>query len=157
MSEPEIARRCSSCGASIRVRAFFCPQCGTEVKPKSDQAAITQDDEVGSDPPTPEMLAETVDLSIGKQSSEQAATAPISAAVPLPPTQPLRQESDPSKRIVKTPREGPVDAHGVERWVQISTAVLDEASYDPSLRFVLVAALLFFLFVVIVIMSELIT
>jgi len=35
--------------------------------------------------------------------------------------------------------------------------VIDEAAYDPSLRFVLVAAVLFILFLVILIVSELIT
>ncbi len=49
------------------------------------------------------------------------------------------------------------DAHVVERLRQISTAVLDEASYDPSSRFVLVAAVLFVLFLVLLIVSELIT
>ena len=28
MTEPEIARRCPTCGASIREVALFCPQCG---------------------------------------------------------------------------------------------------------------------------------
>ena len=46
---------------------------------------------------------------------------------------------------------------GVEKLRQISTIVIDEAAYDPSLRFVLVAAVLFILFLVILIVSELIT
>lgn len=49
------------------------------------------------------------------------------------------------------------DISGVEKWRQISTTVIDEAAYDPSLRFVLVAAILFILFLVILILSELIT
>ena len=28
MSEPEIARRCTACGVTVRERAMFCPQCG---------------------------------------------------------------------------------------------------------------------------------
>jgi hypothetical protein len=28
MSEPEIARRCTNCGAAVRGQAKFCPQCG---------------------------------------------------------------------------------------------------------------------------------
>jgi hypothetical protein len=38
----------------------------------------------------------------------------------------------------------------------MSTAVIDEAAYDPSLRFVLVAAALFVLFLLLLLMSELI-
>jgi hypothetical protein len=32
MSQPEISRRCLSCGASVRAGARFCPQCGAAVK-----------------------------------------------------------------------------------------------------------------------------
>ena len=31
MSEPEIARRCVACGAAVRGRAKFCPQCGSDM------------------------------------------------------------------------------------------------------------------------------
>ena len=94
MAEPEIARRCSACGVTLRDRALFCPQCGEEV--------------------------------------------PVS----------------PANTATQNPDE---EISGVEKWRQISTTVIDEAAYDPSLRFVLVAALLFILFLVILIMSELIT
>jgi hypothetical protein len=40
MPEPEIARRCPTCGASIRELAFFCPQCGNALPPKSGQPQI---------------------------------------------------------------------------------------------------------------------
>ena len=29
--EPEIARRCVACGAAVRGRAKFCPQCGSDM------------------------------------------------------------------------------------------------------------------------------
>ena len=45
----------------------------------------------------------------------------------------------------------------VEKFRQMSTAVIDEAAYDPSLRFVLVAAVLFVLFLLLLLLSELIT
>lgn len=44
----------------------------------------------------------------------------------------------------------------VEKFRQISGAMIDEASYDPSLRFVLVAAVLFVLFIFLLLLSELI-
>jgi hypothetical protein len=40
---------------------------------------------------------------------------------------------------------------------KISSVVLDEAGYDPSLRFVLVAAILFILFLVIMLLNRFIT
>ncbi len=44
----------------------------------------------------------------------------------------------------------------VEKFRQMSTAVIDEAAYDPSLRFVLVAVVLFVLFLLLLLLSELI-
>jgi hypothetical protein len=40
---------------------------------------------------------------------------------------------------------------------KMSSVVLDEAAYDPSLRFVLVAAILFIIFLVIVLLNKFIT
>ncbi len=45
----------------------------------------------------------------------------------------------------------------VQKVRKISGVVIDEAGYDPSLRFVLVAAVLFVLFLVIVLLNKFIT
>jgi len=45
----------------------------------------------------------------------------------------------------------------VQKMRQISNVVLDEAGYDPSLRFVLVAAALFLLFLLVLLLNKLIT
>ncbi len=42
----------------------------------------------------------------------------------------------------------------VEKLRKASTVVIDEAAYDPSLRFILIAALLFLMFVVIMVLSK---
>jgi hypothetical protein len=44
----------------------------------------------------------------------------------------------------------------VETFRQLSSAVIDEATYDPSLRFLLIAAVLFVLFLFLLVLSELI-
>jgi hypothetical protein len=44
----------------------------------------------------------------------------------------------------------------VQKFREISSVVIDEAGYDPSLRFVLVAAVLFVLFVLIVLLNKVI-
>ncbi|MDQ3666640.1 MAG: hypothetical protein M3410_08700 [Acidobacteriota bacterium] len=56
------------------------------------------------------------------------------------------------------PREviGEDGLNRVEKFRQISSAVIDEAAYDPSLRFVLVAVGLFVLFILLLLLSELI-
>ena len=42
----------------------------------------------------------------------------------------------------------------VEKIRHVSSVVIDQAAYDPSLRFLLVAAVLFLLFIVLVIVSK---
>jgi len=44
----------------------------------------------------------------------------------------------------------------VEKLRHVSSVVIDQAAYDPSLRFLLVAAAMFLLFLVLLIMSKVI-
>jgi len=44
----------------------------------------------------------------------------------------------------------------VEKLRHVSSVVIDQAAYDPSLRFLLVAAAMFLLFLVLLIMSKII-
>ena len=101
MSEPEIARRCTSCGVSVREHAMFCPQCGN---------------------PIPE--------------------APVTIVDQAPPPQPARHHDGVKARV--------------EKLRHVSSVVIDQASYDPSLRFLLVAAAFFILFLVLLILSKVI-
>lgn len=110
MSEPEIARRCSSCGASVRQRAMFCPQCGH---------------------PIPH------------------AEAPVTTATPLIPE--TIMETAPAPQVHEDRVRG-----RVEKLRKVSSVVIDQAAYDPSLRFLLVAAVLFLLFLVLLILSKVI-
>lgn len=63
--EPEIARRCKSCGAAIRPRSAFCPQCGISVaedgakaSPASASLAATESSQAR--PADSALLAETM-------------------------------------------------------------------------------------------------
>lgn len=47
--------------------------------------------------------------------------------------------------------------HRVQKLRDASNVVFEEASYDPSLRFVLVAAFLFVVFLIILLLSKVIT
>ena len=113
MSEPEIARRCSSCGASVRQRAMFCPQCGNPI-PEAQAPAVT----TATTPLIPETVIE---------------------AAPAPPVHDERVRGGRVKKLRK-----------------VSSVVIDQAAYDPSLRFLLVAAVLFLLFLVLLILSKVI-
>ncbi|HEU4509814.1 MAG TPA: zinc-ribbon domain-containing protein [Pyrinomonadaceae bacterium] len=113
MSEPEIARRCSACGVSVRHRASFCPQCGNPI--------------AGAAPDIHDTIAEP-------------APAPVVAPV-VAPTEPLRHEGEGVRGRV-------------EKLRKVSSVVIDQAAYDPSLRFLLVAAVLFVMFIVLLILSK---
>jgi predicted RNA-binding Zn-ribbon protein involved in translation (DUF1610 family) len=78
MSEIEIDRRCSACGASVRHTAAYCPQCGQNVRER------------------------------------------------------------------------------VEKIRHVSSVMIDQAAYDPSLRFLLVAGALFVVFLLLLILSKVI-
>ena len=113
MSEPEIARRCTACGVSVRERAAFCPQCGNPIT----QAATVTD--------TPFDVAPTQALD----------------SLPHPPAHRVHEDGVLAK---------------VERFRKVSSVMIDQAAYDPSLRFLLVAFVLFVLFLVLLILSKVI-
>lgn len=161
MPELEISRRCSSCGASIRDKAFFCPQCGRQLqKGSEDETAALHD--------THDIVRDVTltEADFQAQPQPQPKTPPIVVAPfpqPAPPTKPKKQQSQRAKGEAGTRIQRATDkARGVEENVaqrvqkfrEISSVVIDEAGYDPSLRFVLVAAILFLLFLLIVILNR---
>ena len=111
MPEPEIARRCPSCGVSLRQRAMYCPQCG---------------EHIGESEPI-----------------ETSQTAPTQALHSV-------THSSALTGVASNVRER------VDKIKHVSTVMIDQAAYDPSFRFLLVAAVIFVLFLVIVILSKVI-
>ncbi len=193
MSEPEISRRCRSCGASIREQAFFCSQCGKELTKHDsvgEQNPDTQRDAQSAQPSSSPVTAPLVDAPPAEntEGSEgppiEAGKKPVESAKPTEPLKPKSQQAvstaepanrrQPAERPREQPHPGSVRdkiqrattlardvegdvIHRVQKVREISTVVLDEAGYDPSLRFVLVAAVLFILFLVIVLLNKLIS
>jgi predicted RNA-binding Zn-ribbon protein involved in translation (DUF1610 family) len=109
MSEPEIDRRCTACGVTVRQHAMFCPQCGNPI-PQAGATTVTTATETIVDHP--------------------------------PPPQPTRHQDGVKGRV--------------EKLRHVSSVVIDQAAYDPSLRFLLVAAAFFILFLVLLILSKVI-
>jgi hypothetical protein len=64
----------------------------------------------------------------------------------------LHRASEVSRRVTRGVIEEP--AKRVEKIRQVSNVVIEEASYDPSLRFVLVALGLFVIFIVLLVLSK---
>jgi len=191
MTEPQIARRCPQCGASIREVAHFCPQCGKELPARTesspaDVAPPAEENRKDTSPLNePEIAEQDFSETVAIPRPEPAKPAPSfsdTIAIERPAAEP-RPSSDtiaidrsnkprPDDRVER-PRgkvgtqihrvtsaarvvEGDV-VQRVNKVRKISGVVIDEAAYDPSLRFVLVAAVAFVLFLVIVLLNKLIT
>ena len=140
MPDPEIDRRCNVCGAAVRPSALFCPQCGEEVA-KRARVEVKPD-------PTPT-----------KPAPDFSETQPLITRTDLSPTQPLSTVlTEPRTDTTRKPNrplpkeDAPLGRVGRIR--KASSVVIDQAAYDPSLRFILVAAVLFLLFLVLLIMSK---
>lgn len=141
MSEPEIDRRCTICGAAVRQRAAFCPQCGQpiDLEAKSPERDVV-DNSLTVEIPRSALpdLSETQPIILRQDAAELARTQPLSN-VQIPAS--------------ARPAEGNVKAK-VEKLRRASSVVIDQAAYDPSLRFVLIGALLFIVFLVLLLFSE---
>jgi predicted RNA-binding Zn-ribbon protein involved in translation (DUF1610 family) len=178
MSEPEIARRCPTCGASIREVALFCPQCGNPQPPRQKRAAAEPETtskntaplEGAEDAPpqSPQSMSDTIAI----ERPEEPVTVREEARS-MSDTLVIEKPERPAKPAVSPRVRGAVGAklqrattlargvegdviHRVQKVRQVSTVVLDEAGNDPGLRFVLVAAIVFVLFLVIVLLNKLI-
>ncbi|MDQ6652064.1 MAG: zinc ribbon domain-containing protein [Acidobacteriota bacterium] len=179
MTEPEIARRCPSCGASIRDLASFCPQCGKQLSQQTGTAQPSTS--VVTTPlvdvpavPDPANVADPTRPAVqpGKKPFDTVAENSIDPKLKDPklkdiPNRPQKTTDGRAiagggrarmQRATTLARDVEGDViHRMQKLREISTVVLDEAGYDPSLRFVLVAAFLFVLFLVIVFLNKLIS
>lgn len=159
MFKPEIARRCPVCGASIREAAFFCPQCGEELVQQN----------LEEKPTTSVITTPLVELSPAPDETkpeghrpqpEQAKPRTMEGAAKHPQKTPAGKASvgkvrNKIQRATTLARDVEGDMlHRVQKVRQISSVVLDEAGYDPSLRFLLVAAALFLLFLLILLLNK---
>jgi hypothetical protein len=146
--DPEIDRRCTSCGATVRSRALFCPQCGHAI-PHADPTTDVVDG--GQTVPIPSEAhwdpAETRPLmSLDLSETQPLVAVPTSTPQVAPSPQPI------SPQPTGVARERVLGR--VNKIRKVSSVVIDQAAYDPSLRFLLVAAVLFFLFLFLLIMSK---
>ena len=159
MPEPEISRRCPACGASIRDKAFFCPQCGRQLQQGNENETAALHD-------THDIIRDVTLTEADFQAQPKPKIPPVVVAPPTQPAQPAKPKKQQARRAKgevgariqrATDKARGVEenvAQRVQKFREISSVVIDEAGYDPSLRFVLVAAILFVLFVLIVILNK---
>jgi hypothetical protein len=75
-------------------------------------------------------------------------------AIPESPSDTIIDQAPPPQSPPARHQEGVKGR--VEKLRHVSSVVIDQAAYDPSLRFLLVAAAMFLLFLVLLIMSKVI-
>ncbi len=161
MSNPEISRRCRACGASVRARAAFCPQCGRNLEENNAPSASAEHFAASPPPQQSEAFAhpraESHDLKTleGNTADAEAISANASNAS-------ARKESAAVERSVavrathKTNFVHEDDGRRGrgERPRETSVSRLDDAAADPGLRFVLVALVLFILFLLLLLLNS---
>jgi len=163
MAEPEISHRCLACGAAIRTHAQFCPQCGKPLKKTSSDALPAAkaselqpsgriDRELKTTP-----LAPTQTM-IEPAPQDAASSAESQSAIEAAPEAPhaAQDEKHAKKSRVKQAARGVVQENvrpRVEKLRKASNVVLEEAAIDPSLRFILIAVLIFIVFITLLLLS----
>lgn len=182
--QPEISHRCQSCGAAIREQAIFCPECGhalARAKAASTPSGIEKAPAtVAAESAGVEGSAAALETDKAAAVHDQLPAkadpepAPAKSDGPAEPSHQTAQQ--PSQHTAGKPgtygkardslhRAGSaatnVARHAlddnvkrVEKIRHVSSAMIEEASYDPSLRFVLVALGLFVVFLVLLLLSK---
>ena len=146
----EISHRCPSCGAAVREReALFCPECGKTLKDSSPAPQVSGPSEAVEKAATP--TSEPERPAVSGSAKEEAGTGP-SQRIADKTRETLHRASAVASAAARGVIEQPVKR--VERIREASTHVIEEASYDPSLRFVLVALGLFVVFLILLVLSK---
>ena len=130
---------------------MFCPECGKPL------AGLDKSNR-GEQPPA---ANESVVAASASSSSDQPLTD-ASAKVEKAPSHDREERATARERTRETLQRASQRTRGaiednvkrVEKIHHVSSVVLEEASYDPSLRFVLVALGLFLLFVILLVLSK---
>ena len=163
---PEISLRCSSCGAAVRHPAIFCPECGkpfatsstqpeppaaAEISkaalPTSTDAESAAGREARSEPASFEVAGAANPGTLASKADK-----PVEADSPHGARERTRERLQRASSVARGALEDNVKR--VEKIHHVSTAMIEEASYDPSLRFVLVALGLFVVFIILLVLSK---
>jgi len=156
---PEISHRCASCGASIRdfgERAMFCPECGKSIAAAKESPL--NGGEAQADVSSTVSAAGDVGDSHDEMAPVPAMSHPDKEATKSDSHERhgAREKTRETLHRASTAARGAIEHNvkRVEKVQHVSAVMLEEASSDPSLRFVLVALGLFVLFIILLVLSK---
>jgi hypothetical protein len=146
---------------------MFCPECGKPMAPASNEAKPSVAAEI-SPPTVAPTIAELVAVHETQSTAEPIGPAGPSALAATATANETNKPAEPAvpHRARERAREGLHRASSVARGAiednvkrvekihHVSTAMIEEAHYDSSLRFVLVALGLFVVFIVLLVLSK---
>ncbi|MCU1266537.1 MAG: hypothetical protein JWM21_2855 [Acidobacteria bacterium] len=170
MSQPEIFRRCAHCGASSKPGELFCAQCGQalvteKIEQTGEQNSLTEESdpaapaakqqeqpEAADSKRSPNPILQRSEDGINEDavpSSNKTTAAAVNATVGQNP-------GLASQRVGLAARRGMADRGKPrpDKPRRVSSVVLNEAAYDPGIRFILVVGVLFVLFIVLLLLSK---
>jgi predicted nucleic acid-binding Zn-ribbon protein len=158
---PEISHRCPSCGASVRdfgERAMFCPECGKNLTETSSDKPLEEDSQVVTESAVKSDAGEPVVAPPEEVGTVTAAVTEGDAAKPseVEDRHTARERTRETLHRASTRARGAIEDNvkRVEKIHHVSSVMFEEAHYDPSLRFVLVALALFVVFVILLVLSK---
>ena len=143
---------------------MFCPECG---KPLATAATATEPAPESAKPDSPP-AADAEPDAVQETQMLAASAEPALAAADPETTEPkvdkldesgphgARERTRAGLHRASTAARGAIEDNvkRVEKIHQVSTAMIEEAHYDPSLRFVLVAVGLFVVFIILLVLSK---
>jgi zinc-ribbon domain len=152
---PEISHRCGSCGASIREPAMFCPECGkalNAVEENSPDGAERQADVAAAVSPSGVVNDPADKLAAPDGSPADRETTKSESHERHGAREKTRETLHRASSVARGAIEHNVQR--VKKVEHVSAVMLEEASTDPSLRFVLVALGLFLVFIILLVLSK---
>lgn len=160
--EPEIARRCARCGAAVRGRAQFCPQCGVGMNAapgRKETASLAGDEARGTSGrlvDEAERIAQELNGRVAVPAGAAARASGDNMQLSAPPVV-IATDASGTAALAETQRGPGMRVRAGERAERLRAAsfdMLDDAQDDPALRFVLIALALFVLFLLILLFSH---
>ena len=135
---------------------MFCPECGNPVparSPKTDGQKVKTSPPGDTAEPSPKTTASTDAAVVASEGSAQTGKGRKPSS---DERQRARERTREKLQRASSKARGALEDNvkRVEKIHHVSTVMLEEATYDPSLRFVLVAAGLFIVFVILLVLSK---